>query len=58
MKTSNIKNITTKTEQENDLMKAVAKLRKSSSSDNPRIEMITKEVELVRTKRYAQNMKQ
>lgn len=57
MKTSNIKNITTKTEQENDLMKAVAKLRKSASSDNPSIEMISKEVELVRTKRYAKNLK-
>ena len=58
MKTSNIKNITTKKARENDLMKTVSKLRKTASSDNPRIEMITEEVELVRTKRYAQNMKQ
>jgi hypothetical protein len=58
MKTSNIKNISTKTEKENDFMKVVAKLRKNASSDNPSIEMITKELELVRTMRYAQNMKQ
>jgi hypothetical protein len=57
MKTSNIKNITTKKARENDLMKTVSKLRKTASSDNPSIEMITKEVELVRTKRYAKNLK-
>jgi hypothetical protein len=57
MKTSNIKNITTKKARENDLMKTVSKLRKTASLDNPSIEMISKEVELVRTKRYAKNLK-
>jgi hypothetical protein len=46
--------ISIRDEKENDFMKVVAKLRKTASSDNPSIEMITKEVELVRTKRYAQ----
>jgi hypothetical protein len=46
--------ISIRDEKENDFMKVVAKLRKNASSDNPSIEMITKEVELVRTKRYAQ----
>jgi hypothetical protein len=46
--------ISIRNEEENDFMKTVAKLRKNEASDNPSIEFITKEVELVRNKRYAQ----
>ena len=46
--------ISIRNEEENDFMKTVAKLRKNAASDNPSIEFITKEVELVRNKRYAQ----
>lgn len=46
--------ISIRNEEENDFMKTVAKLRKNAASDNPNIEFITKEVELVRNKRYAQ----
>ena len=45
--------ISIRDERESDFMKVVAKLRKKASSEIPTIEMITKEVELVRTKRYA-----
>lgn len=45
--------ISIRDERESNFMKAVAKLRKKASSEIPSIEMITKEVELVRTKRYA-----
>jgi hypothetical protein len=37
-----------------DFMKVVAKLRKKASEDIPTLDLITKEVELVRAKRYAQ----
>jgi hypothetical protein len=46
--------ISIRNEQENDFMKVVARLRKKVSSDSPTLEMITREVELVRAKRYAQ----
>ena len=46
--------ISIREEKESDLMKAVAKLRKKASSQTPTLEMITKEVELVRAKRYAE----
>ena len=46
--------ISIRSEQENNFIKVVAKLRKKAAAENPTLEMITKEVELVRTKRYAQ----
>jgi hypothetical protein len=46
--------ISIRDEQENNFMKVVGKLRKKASSDKPSLEMITKEVEHVRSKRYAQ----
>ena len=46
--------ISIRSEQENNFIKVVAKLRKKASAENLTLEMITKEVELVRTKRYAQ----
>jgi hypothetical protein len=46
--------ISIRDERESDFMKVVAKLRKKASSENPTLEMITKEVEHVRTKRYAE----
>lgn len=46
--------ISIRDEQENNFIKVVAKLRKKATAENPTLEMITKEVELVRTKRYAQ----
>ncbi len=45
--------ISIRDEQENDFMKVVAKLRKKASSETPPLDLITKEVELVRAKRYA-----
>jgi hypothetical protein len=45
--------ISIRSEQENNFIKVVTKLRKKASAENPTFEMITKEVELVRTKRYA-----
>lgn len=46
--------ISIRDERESDFMKVVAKLRKKASLENPTLEMITKEVEQVRTKRYAE----
>jgi hypothetical protein len=46
--------ISIRAEQESDFMKVVAKLRKKSASEQPTLDMITKEVELVRAKRYAE----
>ena len=46
--------ISIRSEQENNFIKVVAKLRKKAAAENPTLDMITKEVELVRTKRYAQ----
>lgn len=45
--------ISIREEQGNHFMEVVAKLRKKASSEIPTLEAITKEVELVRTKRYA-----
>jgi hypothetical protein len=39
---------------EDSFLKVVTKLRKKTSSNPPSLEEITKEVELVRAKRYAQ----
>lgn len=45
--------ISIRSESGNSFMKVVDKLRKKASLDQPTLEMITKEVELVRAKRYA-----
>jgi hypothetical protein len=45
--------ISIRDEHESNFMKVVTKLRKKASSESPTLEIITKEVELVRTKRYA-----
>lgn len=45
--------ISIREEQGNHFMEVVAKLRKKASSEIPTLDAITKEVELVRTKRYA-----
>lgn len=46
--------ISIREEQENGFMKVVSKLRTKASSESINLEMITKEVEQVRAKRYAQ----
>lgn len=45
--------ISIKDKQEDAFMKVVAKLRKKAAIDTPTLDQITKEVELVRAKRYA-----
>ena len=50
---ADLKLISIRDEQENNFMKVVSKLRKKASSESPSLEMITREVELVRAKRYA-----
>ena len=51
---ADLKLISIREEQDNNFMKVVSKLRKKASSESPSLEMITREVELVRAKRYAQ----
>lgn len=46
--------ISIREEQENGFMKVVSKLRIKASPESINLEMITKEVEQVRAKRYAQ----
>lgn len=46
--------ISIKDKPENEFMKVVSKLRKKAAVDAPSIEMITREVEIVRAKRYAE----
>jgi hypothetical protein len=46
--------ISIRDQQSNEFMKVVAKLRKKASGQAPTLDLITKEVELVRAKRYAE----
>jgi hypothetical protein len=46
--------ISIKDKQEDEFMKVVDKLRKKASSETPNLDQITKEVEFVRAKRYAE----
>ena len=46
--------ISIRNEKDNEFLKVVSKLRKKASDDNPSHDIITKEVELVRKKRYAE----
>lgn len=46
--------ISIRNEKDNEFLKVVSKLRKKASYDNPSLDIITKEVELVRKKRYAE----
>jgi hypothetical protein len=46
--------ISIRDQQRSELMKVVARIRKKASGDSPSMELITKEVEWVRSKRYAQ----
>jgi hypothetical protein len=46
--------ISIKVTQEGEFMKVVGKLRKKAAIDTPTLDQITKEVELVRAKRYAE----
>ena len=46
--------ISIKQNSEDSFLKVVTRLRKKASSNRPTLEEITKEVELVRAKRYAQ----
>jgi hypothetical protein len=46
--------ISIRDQQSNEFMKVVAKLRKKASGQVPTLDLITKEVELVRAKRYAE----
>ncbi len=46
--------ISIRNEKDNEFLKVVSKLRKKASDDNPSLDIITKEVELVRKKRYAE----
>jgi hypothetical protein len=46
--------ISIKDKQEDEFMKVVVKLRKKASSETPNLDQITKEVEFVRAKRYAE----
>lgn len=46
--------ISIREEQDNEFMKVVAKLRKKATPDLLTLDQITKEVELVRAKRYAE----
>jgi polysaccharide pyruvyl transferase WcaK-like protein len=46
--------ISIRDQQSNEFMKVIAKLRKKASGQAPTLDLITKEVELVRAKRYAE----
>jgi hypothetical protein len=46
--------ISIKDKQEDEFMKVVDKLRKKASIETPNLDQITKEVEFVRAKRYAE----
>jgi hypothetical protein len=46
--------ISIKEKQVDEFMKVVSKLRKKASSETPNLDAITKEVEFVRAKRYAE----
>jgi polysaccharide pyruvyl transferase WcaK-like protein len=46
--------ISIRDQQSNEFMKVVAKLRKKATGQAPTLDLITKEVELVRAKRYAE----
>ena len=48
--------ISIRNEKDNEFLKVVSKLRKKASDDNPSLDIITKEVELVRKKRYAEKI--
>lgn len=49
--------ISIRDEQKSDFLKVVSRLRKKASTEIPTLEIITREVELVRTKRYAEKKK-
>lgn len=51
---ADLKLISLESSDENSFMKAVKQLRKKASASPPSLEEITKEVESVREKRYAQ----
>lgn len=52
---ADLKLISIKETNKQDFIDIVTKLRKKASSNVPSLEEITKEVEMVRTKRYAKN---
>lgn len=52
---ADLKLISIKETKKQDFMDIVTKLRKKASSNVPSLEEITKEVEMVRTERYAKN---